>query len=642
MLRPVLLILLFGFTISNAQSIIEINDSIEERVFMPFELSYFIDSTNTIPFRKISSLAFADQFRQHSRSLNIDFETNASYWIRLQIRSTLHTKKNWLLEFYDQTIDSLEVFIPQRDSTFRIIKMGDHQKFYEKIFRHKNFEIPLEINSRGVKSYFFKVRSHEFADVRIALRSVERFIHYALNEYYLYGMFYGMILIITVYNFLVYLAIREIKFIYYACYILSVALYAMSYDGIGFQYLWPNHPDVNDWATGVSLYLLIFWSLVFTRRFLSVRANAPKLDRILKIMIILRTTWFVISLLIYPRLLSFRTLEIVPLSLIFFTAISVWRNGYRPARFFVIAYGVLFLGFFLRTLVYFNFLPITTITHYSLHFSFVFEMLFLTVALGDRIRILKDNRDRAMKRIIHQHEVNTQLKDKVNRELETKVHERTLELGIKNEELQTSNSKLNRQAVEINQINSLLDLDNWKLKNKVKEVLEERMHEKVMSYDEFSTLYPDKLACYRFLEELKDQHGFTCSKCGNVRFSEGAQKFARRCTRCGYNESVTANTIFHAIKFPISKAFYIVYLTYTNKKSFTLDEMSHKLDLRLNTIWAFRQKVSERIAVGQEHKINDYSWEGIVLDINPPANKTKKTHSNHPPKIELKKNVFKT
>lgn len=616
MVRLVSLILLFGVTISKGQSVIEINDSIDERIFMPFELSYFIDSTNTIPFRKISSQAFATQFRQHSSYLNIDFETNASYWVRLQIKSNLNTKKNWLLEFYDQTIDSLEAFVPQNDSSYRLIKMGDHQKFYDRIFRHKNFEIALDVTNPGVKSYFFKVRSHEFADVRIALRSVDRFIYYALNEYYLYGMFYGMILIITVYNFLVYLAIREIKFIYYVCYILSVALYAMSYDGIGFQYLWPTHPEFNDWAVGVSLYLLIFWSLVFTRRFLSARANAPKLDRALKLMIILRSLWFVISLLVYPKLLTFRTLEIIPLSLIFFTAGSVWRNGYRPARFFVIAYGVLFFGFFLRTLVYFNFLPLTTITHYSLHFSFVFEMLFLTVALGDRIRILKDNRDRAMRRIIHQHEVNMRLKDKVNRELEEKVNERTLELGIKNDELQASNAKLNRQATEINQINSLLDLDNWKLKNRVKEVLEERMHERVMDFDEFKTLYPDELACLRFLEKLKEQNGFECVKCGNSRHSPGPLKFSRRCTRCGYNESITANTLFQGVKFPLAKAFYLAYLSHsqTGRKTYTLFELSRNLDLRLNTVWSFKQKVARKIALDEQHKKHADAWESIILD----------------------------
>ena len=117
-------------------------------------------------------------------------------------------------------------------------------------------------------------------------------------------------------------------------------------------------------------------------------------------------------------------------------------------------------------MVYFNLLPFTILSHYSLHLSFVLEMLFLTLALGDRIRILKDNRDRALRKIIHQHETNMKLKDKVNRELEQRVRQRTIELDSKNLALEESNHKLGKQATEINQINSLLDLDNWKLDRK--------------------------------------------------------------------------------------------------------------------------------------------------------------------------------
>ena len=56
-------------------------------------------------------------------------------------------------------------------------------------------------------------------------------------------------------------------------------------------------------------------------------------------------------------------------------------------------------------------------------------MLFLTLALGDRIRILKDNRDRALRKIIHQHEANMQLKDKVNRELPKEKPRHLLGIG---------------------------------------------------------------------------------------------------------------------------------------------------------------------------------------------------------------------
>lgn len=600
---------------ASAQDPVEIDDNINERNFMPFDLMYFIDTTNSLSFAQISSSAYSGRFRQNASYQNKDFQTDASYWIKFPIRHSKKTEKLWLLEFYDQTIDHIEAYVPQEDGSYKKIALGDSQPFTNRMFMHKNFEIMLKMNSDTVLNYYFRISSHGFADIRIAFRSANRFIYYALNEYFLFGTFYGMILIITLYNFLVFLAIREIKSIYYIMYILSVAAYALSYDGIGFQYLWPDHPEWNNYAGGITLFSLIVWGLIFTRRFLSTKANSPKLDKLLRLMIIGRSALFVIEFFFYPELLPYRNIEIIPLSLIFYTGISAWRRGYRPARFFVIAYGILFSGFFIRTLVYFNVLPFTTALHYSLHFSFVLEMLFLTFALGDRIRILKDMRDRAMNRIIEQHEVNMQLKDKVNKELEEKVQQRTLALNGKNAELEETNHKLEVQSNEINQINSILDLDNWKLKNSLKEVLSERLLEKTMDYRQFQTLYPDSLACYRFLEIMKWEREYHCRKCGNEKYFEGSQKFARRCTKCGYNESITAFTIFHSIKFPIEKAFYIAYLAVIGKKEHTLEALGNQLEVRLNTVWGFRIKVIDRIRELDDKgkKPHASRWEEVIL-----------------------------
>jgi two-component system, sensor histidine kinase LadS len=610
----VFIFLVFSFAASAQQAVI-INDHVDERNFMPSELTYLTDTTNVLSFETISSPAYAKHFYQHTSYQNSDFIPNAGYWIRLPICHTRNTKKIWLLEFYDQTIDHIDAYIPQEDGTYDKVSLGDSQPFEKRMFMHKNFEITLHMKSDTVMYYYFKVQSQDFADIRIAFRSINRFIYYALNEYFLFGTFYGMILIITLYNFLVFSAIREVKNLYYIMYILSVAAYSMSYDGIAFQYLWPGHPSWNNYATGITLYSVILWALIFTRRFLSTRTNAPRQDKLLLWTIGIRSAIFLIEFIFFPEYLPYRTIDIIPLSIIFYSGISAWRRGYRPARFFVLAYGILFLGFFIRTLVYFDLLPFTTASHYSLHFSFALEMLFLTFALGDRIRILKDMRDRALKRIIHQHEVNMQLKDKVTRELEQKVLERTLELNQKNGELEESNQKLARQSKEINEINSILDLDNWKLKNSIKEVLSERLMEKTMDYKQFKTLYPDSLACYRFLENLKWEKGFHCRKCGNEKYFDGAQKFAKRCTKCGYNESITAFTVFHSIKFPIEKAFYIAYLTVSGKKDYTLDSLSEQLGLRLNTVWAFKHKIAERIIELEQkgRKPSASRWEEVIL-----------------------------
>jgi hypothetical protein len=136
-----------------------------------------------------------------------------------------------------------------------------------------------------------------------------------------------------------------------------------------------------------------------------------------------------------------------------------------------------------------------------------------------------------------------------------------------------------------------------------------------MDYAEFRTLYPDALACYRFLETLKWENGFNCRKCENEKYFNGAQKFARRCTRCGYNESITSYTIFHSIKFPIEKAFYIAYLTVIGNKDFTLEALADQLGLRVNTLWSFKNKVAERVTMLEKagNKLNASRWEEVIL-----------------------------
>jgi len=607
-------------------------DSLDEKVFLLNELDFFIDPTNSLSFEEISSARFSNQFVRRPTYQNKDYRSGESYWIRFSV-DHIPTEKVWLIEFYDQTIDHIEAYVPRPDGTYEKEVMGDALTFQNRKFEHKNFEVQLYPHENSVQYYYFRVQSHEFADIRIAFRSVDRFISYSLNEYFLFGTFYGMIVIIALYNFLVFLAIREIKNVYYIFYIISVALYAMSLDGVGFQYIWSNFPQWNNYASGICLYSVILWALVFTRRFLSTRTKAPRLDLALRIMIVVRTLVFVFELFFYPEFFAFRFIEILPLALIYYSGVYVLMRGYRPARYFVIAFGLLLIGFFVRTLVFFNIIALTTLSHYSLHFSFVVEMLFLTFALGDRITILKDNRDRALRRIIHQHEVNMALKDKVTLELEQKVMERTTELNHKNTELEEINTRLVKQTHEINQINSVLDLDNWKLKNRIKVVLEERLMEKTMDYEEFKTLYPDSLACYRFLEELKWNNGFTCRKCGNNKYFDGAQKFAHRCTRCGYNESITAYTVFHGIKFPIEKAFYIAYLVVVGKKPSTLESLSAQLDVGINAIWGFRKKVVERITELSEHgnEITAAKWQDVILDSvhKSPKSKTRTTKAEN-------------
>src|SRR5882762_6069358 len=108
----------------NAQRIFEVNDALIERNFMPYELEYYVDTTNAISFWQISSNSFSNRFHPHPNYHNKDFKPNASYWIRLPIQHRAGTGKVWLLEFYDQTIDEIEAYIPQENGSYKNVMLG--------------------------------------------------------------------------------------------------------------------------------------------------------------------------------------------------------------------------------------------------------------------------------------------------------------------------------------------------------------------------------------------------------------------------------------------------------------------------------------------------------------------------------------
>jgi hypothetical protein len=602
-----------------AQNTITINDSTDEHQFTSNDQVYLEDPASRYTIEQVST-ELHDQFILNYLYAPHNEHIASSYWVRIKIKANKKSNKKWLLEFFDQTTDHLEIYLPNRNGSFDKKIMGENLRFKDRTFLHKNFEVELPNNANDIREYYIKVKSSHHVNIIVVLRSHEKFVSYALNEYLLFGFFYGMILVVSIYNLLMYFAIREREYLVYILYIISVGLYTSCSDGIAFQYLWPNHPEWNNVAHGIALYSVIVWSLLFAKMFLHT-SNHLILNKIINYTIVIRTMVFITAIVFYPQLFEFRWIEFLPLSIVFFSGLYIYRKGFKAARFFALAYGLLFIAFLVKISINLDLGIIdgSILTNYSITISFWCEMILLTFALGDKVRILKGSKDKALREIIHQHEINHQLNDKVNQELESEVQKRTHEISQHKliieqqyDELKYANEKLIEQSAEINKINALLDKDNYKLHNSIKEEMLARVGRKNMEYEEFKKIFPDELTCLRFLEK-KWENGFICKKCRNDKYLPGKSKFDRRCSRCGYNESPMAFTLFHGLKFPIEKAFYILHLVISNRNDLTIDEISQILNLRRNTCWGFKDKVSKVIKGHKPKKGQAADWESIIF-----------------------------
>ncbi len=106
-------------------------------------------------------------------------------------------------------------------------------------------------------------------------------------------------------------------------------------------------------------------------------------------------------------------------------------------------------------------------------------------------------------------------------------------------------------------------------------------------------LFESEDKVYEFIASVKWSDGYRCRHCNHVNFCRGKQPFSRRCTRCKKDESALANTIFHNLKFPVNKAFYIAYHVCVMGEDFSTYQYADLLGINQMTCWKFRKRIQD-------------------------------------------------
>lgn len=112
-----------------------------------------------------------------------------------------------------------------------------------------------------------------------------------------------------------------------------------------------------------------------------------------------------------------------------------------------------------------------------------------------------------------------------------------------------------------------------------------------LSRREFDNRFGTNEKCKAYLYDLKWKEGYSCKKCKSKSSVQGKTIYNRRCSKCGYEESPLANTLFHNIKFELYKAFGMIYEIMTNKKGSNSMRLGELFEVSQNTSWLFRCKV---------------------------------------------------
>jgi hypothetical protein len=633
------ILLLIGNTfLSSAQETLILTKNDEEVSISNKYLEIFEDTKNQFNIEDVSNPSFKGRFKVNPDTGTFAYIINpkSAYWVRMRIKTNEILNKRFVFENLDEHIEHFAFYKPLSNNKYEELKTGFVLPFKKREYQHKNFIFDIDPDT-STRTFYVRVASNNKNPILFRVKSEKRLVEYSNNEYILLGIYYGILAIMAIYNFLIFMSLREKVYLYYLFYVLCCVVISFSEDGLGFQYFWPKHPSWNYYINILAPLVLILSFAIYSKSFLELKKYFPKVNYLINGILVV----YILTFLFDTTLFNLKwnsPFFILPFLILYVTSILILKKGYRPARYYIVAYSFMMVGIaFLILRMGYTIIWDSILVVYSFNIGVVFEIVILSFALGDRIKLIKLEKEMAQQNTILQLMENEKLKDKVNRELEEKVTIRTREIKqinlelneindslkekneeliLKNHELEITYDHVKFQADEINRMNLLLGESNQVLETNVKELVKARVMLKKVDFDEFSKMFPDKETCYKYVADLKWVNGYTCRKCGNTNFCVGTDTTARRCTKCRYNESAIAYTIFKKLKFPINKAFYILFLVYSNGGKISSVQLSQILSLRQSTCWIFSKKLidcmKERKKVLEQNQSD--GWSLLILD----------------------------
>jgi transposase-like protein len=109
---------------------------------------------------------------------------------------------------------------------------------------------------------------------------------------------------------------------------------------------------------------------------------------------------------------------------------------------------------------------------------------------------------------------------------------------------------------------------------------------------EFQARFASEAACRAYLAESRWPGGYVCPRCGHGEALELPTRLLWRCRGCGYDTSVTAGTVLHRTRSPLTLGFWAAYLVTTHTPGMSALQLQRQLGIpRYETAWTMLHKL---------------------------------------------------
>jgi signal transduction histidine kinase len=357
------------------------------------------------------------------------------FWLKIPV-TNLSSEENLLLNLSLPTLDVVDFYYPS-EGGYKTVIAGENFVFSKRKYLDPDYLFDMHIPKGDTKVYYLKIESKENIQLPMSIGTKQVIYEGIKSRDILSGIYFGVMLVMTLYNLFLFFSVRDRSYLLYVIYIILILITQTLLQGYPFQYLWPNLP----WVAQHSLF--VFPSLVgiagmeFMKDFLKVKTHSTFLHRLSFVLIIPYAISITCALFDLYKI-SYNIMEVNAMLVSIYmlsTAIYVLRKGFTPAKFFLIAWVVFLLGIVVYIMKDLEVLPFNNFTRYIMQIGSGLEVILLSFALADRINTLRKEKEESQAQSLAISQENERIIKEQNIILERTVEARTMELRKTNDDL---------------------------------------------------------------------------------------------------------------------------------------------------------------------------------------------------------------
>ena len=207
------------------------------------------------------------------------------------------------------------------------------------------------------------------------------------------GLFLGAVLVMALYNLLIYWLVRDVSYLWFVFSIIGIGLYIGFYYGFGIELFWPGAPRWDLYCFAIIVPGTNFVRLAFTRSYLHTATLLPGWDRWLRVLMVVESVVVATGLVAYgldadwlnTLILVVGILGVLIFALMFIVGIVAYRRDFEPAKYFVLASALLVLGGILFISRELGIMPTNFLTRYAVQYGVLVQVVVFSLGLGSRL-----------------------------------------------------------------------------------------------------------------------------------------------------------------------------------------------------------------------------------------------------------------